>query len=179
MIDSGIDPLVINDTTRVKAYHDEDAYSPDFVVGDELGIFIIRPYNSYSFGRGDLNKQLGWVHSKVERHQEESALGKYLALQGYDYKFVSLRGYSQSDWCDVVIYSNAGYNLDSCATALDTWFKGDIYTVALERLETYTSPLGKTIERWEIEDAIGCIMLDDTTTLESVAKDYFTLAQVA
>jgi hypothetical protein len=181
MIDSGIDPVVINDTTRVKAYQDEDSYTLDYIVGDELGVYFMRPYGNYSHhNQGDLTSELGYLIGKVDRHQEESALGKYLALAGMKYKFVSLQGYSQSDWAEAVIYTNEDYHLDSSAEALATWFRGDIYTVCLEKLETYTSPFGdKTIERWEVQDSIGCITLSDDYTLETVAKDHFTFAQVA
>jgi len=179
MIDSGIEPLVINDTTRVKAYYDSDSYSLDYVVGDELGVYTLRPNNRYRFDQGDYTTQLNYLNDRVSRDQQESAIGKYLALAGMNYKFISLQGYSQGEWADVVIYTKEDYDLKSSAEALDTWFKGDIFTVCLEKLETYTSSSGNTIERWEVEDSIGCITFSDDYTLETVANDYFTLAQVA
>lgn len=180
MIDSGLEPLVINDTTRVKAYIDSDSYSLDYVIGDSIGVYFIEPTRGYSsHNQGDYSSELSHLQDRVSRDQYESAIGKYLALAGMNYKFVSLRGYSQGDWADVVIYTDEDYDLKSSAEALDTWFKGDIYTVALEKLEVYTSQSGATIERWEIEDTIGCITFSDDYTLESCANDYFTLAQVA
>jgi hypothetical protein len=180
MIDSGLEPLVINDTTRVKAYYDEDSYNLDFIVGDELGVYFMAPmFNYRSHNQGDYTNELGHLQNRVSRDQEESAIGKYLALAGMNYKFVSLRGYSQGNWAEVVIYTTEDYDLKSSAEALDTWFKGDIFTVCLEKLEVYTSSSGATIERWEIEDSIGCITFGDDYTLETVANDYFTLAQVA
>lgn len=178
MIDSGIEPLTLTPTTRVKAYIDNDAYTPDYVVGDGLGIFITRPLNHWGFSDGYLNKELGYIHSNVQRHQEESALGKYLALAGMDYRFISLQGYSPSDWAEAIIYTNEGNDLASAEDALGAWFRGDIYTVCLERLEVYTNESGATIEQWEVEESIGCVLLDDITTLESVASDYFTTATV-
>jgi len=184
MIDSGIEPLVINDTTRVKAYYDEDSHSLDFIVGEDLGVYFIRPTRSYDrHNQGDYTEQLTELNYKVRYHNNtdmvESAIGKYLALAGMNYKFVSLRGYSQSDWADVVIYTDEDYDLKSSAEALDTWFKGDIFTVCLEKLETYTSSSGNTIERWELEDSIGQVIFSKDYTLENVISDYFTLAQVA
>lgn len=181
MIDSGLEPLVINDTTRVRAYYDEDSYSLDYVVGDDLGVYTLDISRGYKdIAQGEYTKELGYLQDKLTRDQWESGVGKYLALAGMTYKFVSLRGYSQGDWADVVIYTNDTYDLTASAEALDTWFKGDVYTVCLEKLHTYTeSSTGQTIERWEIEDSIGCITFSDDYTLETVANDYFTLAQVA
>lgn len=181
MIDSGMTPLQISDTLRVKAYYDQDSYSLDYIVGDTLGVYFIRPTRDYDrHNQGDYTDQLATLQYRVRRDSEQSALGKYLALAGMNYKFVSLRGYSQGDWADVVIYTNDTYDLTASAEALDTWFKGDIFTVCLEQLHTYTeASTGQTIERWEIEDSIGCITFSDDYTLESVANDYFTLAQVA
>lgn len=180
MIDSGIEPIAINDTTRVKAYYDEDSYSLDFVVGDELGVYFIKPSRGYSHhDQGDYTDQLSELYYKTNHLDYESAIGKYLALTGMKYKFVSLRGYSQSDWAEVVIYTDEDYDLESSAEALQTWFAGDIFTVCLEKLETYTSASGNTIERWEVEDSIGAITFSKDYYLEAVANDHFTLAQVA
>lgn len=174
MIDSGMTPLVINETTRVRAYYDEDSYSLDYAVGDELGVYTLEISRGYdNIAQGDYTKELGYLQDKLTRDQWESGIGKYLALAGMKYKFVSLRGYSQGDWAEVVIYTPDDYDLTASAEALDTWFKGDIFTVCLEKLEVYTNPAGNTIERWEIEDSIGCITFSDDYTLESVAKDYF------
>lgn len=185
MIDSGLEPLVINDTTRVKAYYDSDSHSLDFIVGDELGVYFIRPTRNYDrHNQGDYTYQLTELNYKVRYHNNtdmvESAIGKYLALAGMNYQFVSLRGYSQGDWADVVIYTDEDYGLTASAEALDTWFKGDIYTVCLEKLHTYTEhSTGQSIERWEVEDSIGAITFSDDYTLETVANDYFSFAQVA
>lgn len=181
MIDSGLEPLVINDTTRVKAYYDSDSYSLDYVVGDELGVYTLDISRGYkNIEQGDLTGQLAELQDRLTRDQWESGIGKYLALAGMNYKFVSLRGYSQGEWAEVVIYTDEDYDLKSSAEALDTWFKGDIFTVCLEKLHTYTEhSTGQTIERWEVEDSIGCITFSDDYTLETVANDYFTLAQVA
>jgi len=180
MIDSGIEPVVINETTRVRAYYDEDSYSLDYAVGDELGVYTLDISRGYgNIEQGNYTKELGYLQDKLTRDQWESGLGKYLALAGMKYQFVSLRGYSQGDWADVVIYTNEDYDLNASAETLDTWFKGDIFTVCLEKLEVYTNLAGNTIERWEIEDSIGCITFSKDYTLETVVNDYFSYANAA
>lgn len=181
MIDSGLEPLHLNDRTRVVAYYDQDSYSLDYIVGDELGVYFMEPHREYNrHNQGDYTNELGHLQNRIDRDQEQSAIGKYLTLAGMKYKFVSLRGYSQSEWAEVVIYTNEDYDLNASAEALDTWFKGDIFTVCLEKLHTYTElSTGQTIERWEVEDSIGAITFSDDYTLHTVATDYFGLAQVA
>lgn len=74
---------------------------------------------------------------------------------------VSLQGYSQSDWMEVVLFTKptvgpqsiARNTLDHIRQDLTAWFRGDVYIIALEELITYTAPNGKTITRWEtVED---------------------------
>ena len=74
---------------------------------------------------------------------------------------VSLQGYSQGEWMEVVLFtmptiqpqSVARNTLDHVRQDLTAWFRGDVYRLAVEELITYTAPNGKTIERWEpVED---------------------------
>ena len=74
---------------------------------------------------------------------------------------LSLQGYSQGEWMEVVLFtmptiqpqSVARNTLDHVRQDLTAWFRGDVYRLAVEELITYTAPNGKTIERWEpVED---------------------------
>ncbi len=174
MIETHFDAIEISPTTRVKAYYDTDA-ELDWVIGDDVNIYTVRPLMRYSFDRGELNRELGYINSNVERHQEQSAMGKYLALAGYNYSFVQLQGYSQGEWAEVVVYTKEDFDLAGTAYALNEWFKGDVYTIALEELEVYTSPSGNTIERWEIIDSVGGFIFSDDYTFEKAAREHFPM----
>ena len=74
---------------------------------------------------------------------------------------VSLQGYSQGEWMEVVLFMKptieseavARNVLDHVRQDLTAWFRGDVYGLAVEELITYTAPNGKTIDRWEtVED---------------------------
>ena len=75
---------------------------------------------------------------------------------------VSLQGYSQGEWMEVVLFVKplsdepglvALNVLDHARQDLTAWFRGDVYGLAVEELITYTAPNGKTIDRWEtVED---------------------------
>jgi hypothetical protein len=82
----------------------------------------------------------------------------------------------QSDYAEVIIYTLGDYG-DGMAETLDTWFKGDIYTITLERLEVFISPTsGRDLNSWEWEDSIACILLETGSDdeLTQIANSYFT-----
>lgn len=185
MIDSGLEPTVINDTTRVKVYIDDNYCPLEDIVGEEFGVYtldISRGYNAIEQGdrTADLDRLIRGLNLDYRtdwRDIKRRALELYFNLSGLNYQFVSLRGYSQSEWADVLVYGD--YDLAGSIEALEAWYTGDVFTVALEKLETYTSSSGNTIERWELEDSIGQVIFSKDYTLENVISDYFTLAQVA
>jgi hypothetical protein len=74
---------------------------------------------------------------------------------------VSLRGYSQGEWMDVLLftkpesglYESGRHGLDLIRDDLEAWFRGDVYILSVEEMVVYTAPNGKTITRWEtVED---------------------------
>ena len=168
--------LTISDTERVAVYQDEDYYPVEDFVSDELGIFTLHKDRSLSnIERGEHSAALHELMDRVNRDQEESAIGKYLSLHNLHYKFVSLRGYSQSDWADVVIYGDEPWTLLN-EDSLKTWFQGDIYTLAHERLITFTSEdSDRVIEEWEVIDSLGAVMLDTPEDVIDFAKVDFDI----
>ena len=119
----------------------------------------------------------------VERHgrrttETETAISKHLSRAGMTYQFVSLRGYSQGDWAEVVIYADSDTvgNLNGAADELRAWFRGDIFNITLETLKTYTAPDGETLARWEIEDALGGMVISESYGLKNRDIDWDTLA---
>lgn len=122
------------------------------------------PYTSYDgYSRERLTKR---------NLSEQDAIRKHLTRAGFDCTFAELRGYSQGEWLDAVIYAKAGDVGDWAATVneIDAWFRGDVYTVTLERLEVYTSTSGNELTQWETIDATGGVILSEPLTLE-LAKE--------
>jgi hypothetical protein len=119
----------------------------------------------------------------VERHgrrttETETAISKHLNRAGMNYQFVSLRGYSQGDWAEVVIYADGDTigNLNGAADELRAWFRGDIFNITLETLKTYTAPDGESLARWEIEDAVGGMVISKSYGEKNGDIDWDTLA---
>ena len=124
--------------------------------------------------------QIAQIIERHGRHGEktETAISKHFTRAGLSYEFVSLRGYSQSDWAEVVMYGDKEFfgNLRLEANVLDAWFKGEIYNLTLESLKTYKAEDGESLGRWEIEDAIGQICISKSYGLKDFDIDWDTLA---
>jgi hypothetical protein len=166
--------LEISPTERVAVYQEEGCYPVEDFVGDELGIFTLHKDRFLSnIEQGDYTKELHELVDKVNRDQEQSAIGKYLSTAGFKYKFVSLRGHSQSEWAEVVIYGKEDWMLSNEDT-LKAWFRGDVFTLAHEKLVTFTSPdSDRTIDSWEIIDSIGGVMLENYEDTKDFARNDF------
>jgi len=166
--------LEISPTERVAVYQEDGCHPVEDFVGDELGIFTLHKDRSLSnIEQGTENGLLGRLMDKVNRDQEESAIGKYLATAGFYYKFVSLRGYSQSEWADVVIYGKEEWMLLNEDT-LKSWFRGDIYTLIHQKLATFTSEdVDIVLKEWYTVDSIGGVMLDNYEDTKDFARNDF------
>ena len=166
--------LEISPTERVAVYLDEDYFPVEDFVGDELGIFTLHKDRHLSnIEQGDHHAALHELMDRVNRDQEESAIGKYLSLHNLVYKFVSLRGYSQSDWADVVIYGTEPWMLLN-EDSLKAWFRGDVFTLCHEKRVTFTSEdSDRVIEEWEVIDSIGAVMLDTPEDVIDFARTDF------
>ena len=163
--------LEISPTERVAVYAEQEYFPVEDFVGDELGIFTLHKDRSLSnIEQGEHSAALHELMDRVNRDQEESAIGKYLSLHNLHYKFVSLQGYSQSDWASVVIYGAEEWMLSNDDT-LKSWFRGDVYCLSHEKLVTFTSPdSDRVIDSWETIDSIGAVILDTPEDVISFAK---------
>jgi hypothetical protein len=184
MLDSGLEPVMLDDKTRAVAYYETSQIDLSEVMGDEFGVYTIsnaRWHNAVTQGplTDGLNRLLqardnyDWSDDRFQR-----AIELYLAMHGMNHQFLTLQGYSQGEWHEVVVYGD--YDLKDSIRTLRDWYRGDIYVITLERLHVYTEEAtGQTIERWEIEEAIGAVILDDHYTIEECVKDNFGYLMVA
>jgi hypothetical protein len=166
--------LEISPTERVAVYIEQDYFPVEDFVGDELGIFTLHKDRSLSnIERGEHSQALHELMDRVNRDQEESAIGKYLSLHNLHYRFIKLRGYSQSDWADVVIYGTEEWMLLNDDT-LQSWFRGDVFTLAHEKLATFTSAdTDLVLDKWITLDSIGAVILDTPEDVIDFARTDF------
>ena len=158
----------IDENTRLMSDYDFETYPLSDVLTFDTGVqtlSIARGYNDISTN-DDIKDGIERIVNSIHYHshndyqaKRERVIGAWLEAKGYAFKFVSLRGYSQGEWADVVVYTpidNADY-LEGDFKALRDWFRGDIYTVAKEQRKIYTAEDGDTIELWETVDSIGAV----------------------
>jgi hypothetical protein len=126
------------------------------------------PFTSFDgYSREQLDKRNEW---------ERDAITKHLTRAGLECRFVELRGYSQGEWLDGVIYASPDYIGDwaGIIAEVQAWYRGDVYTIALEELITYKAANGNLITQWESVDAIGGCILTEQLTLDNV-KNYLSI----
>ena len=183
MIETGVDPYEFTPTDRINLYYDTDQYDLEWIIGEEVGVYTIDiERNFHAIENGPRTKDLDRLLRNLKsgfrtdwRERKARAIELYMNLAGLEYKLVSLRGSSQSDWANVIIYANPDdrVDLESCAEAMNDWFSGEVYTIVHEKLEVYTSPNGNTIERRELQDSIGSILPVKGQDFENMAEVYF------
>lgn len=175
----------IDDNTRLTSDFDFDYYDLGDVLTDDTGVqtlSIARGYNNISTD-DDLKDGIERIVASLNYHTHRSyqdarerVISAWLSAKGYAVKFVSLRGYSQGEWADVVMYTplesdlTADY-LNGEARTLRAWFRGDIYNVAKEQRKIYRAEDGDTIEQWETIDSIGRIIADSRDELIAIGRD--------
>lgn len=91
----------------------------------------------------------------------ETAARKHLARRGYSCEFLALRGYSQGEWHDVVIYWPDTMDLTKQWDELSAWYRGDVFTIHLEQLVHYYGTNGRHLEQWETVDAVSQVIFTD------------------
>ena len=159
--------LPLGDNHRIAIYRQEDAESP-FNLYDLLGCFptnVAWGYNGFFSGDKNILEELTRLARDTEAGSPkdlEQELTDYLVNEhGMRVMPFSLRGYSQSEWMDVILWMSpengtdiADEILKEFGMELDAYFKGDVFYVQLEQLVTYYGPNGKTISRWEALDGV-------------------------
>lgn len=167
--------IPMGDKHRI-ALHRQDLVeiSPlDFMDDGDVGCFPIRMargYNGLFAGDKNLLEELRQEFENSEAPDidgRQNELIHYLEREhGMEVLPVSLRGHSQGDWMDVLLWYKPNPELGGgsgvavaravlleLARDLQCYFAGDVYQLVVEELITYTAPNGNTIERWEtVED---------------------------
>lgn len=158
-----IEVIQIDQTNRYALYYDEYGY--DYLKEWEwsgLGVAtlsIARNLRILELELDDHNDQIREIMEYAKTHEDiYPAIAKHLDRAGFVYEFVSLQGYSQSEWAEVVVFTDPDRGpreLTGFIEEFRAWFRGDVYVVAWEELVVYTAPNGQSIERWEPVEAVS------------------------
>ncbi len=179
MSNEPLEVIEIDDNWRYACYYDDSAfdYLHDYD-NDSWGLFTIRHSQWVrdlalnTFGINDrLSSVMEWTEHSWNHKHAETELGKSITRAGYNYEFVQLNGGSQCSWSYVVVYWN-DYITEpkGLIDEIKAWYAGEVFTVCLERRDVYYGPNGKTIETWELEEAVSQVIF---------TRDYQFVADVA
>lgn len=106
----------------------------------------------------DLSDMLNYRGFNDESDDDETAAEKHLARRGYCCEFLALRGNSQGEWHDVVVYWPDNIDLSGQWDELREWYRGNVYAIHLEELVNYYGTNGKHFEQWETVDAVSQVI---------------------
>jgi len=164
--------LPLNDRYRVAIYRNELMFESPLDNNPEVGCWTIRVargLNGMFSGDADLLKSLTELGKNTEASDYANLQNEVVDYLEREHGMVvmplSLQGYSQGEWMDSVLWIHpdaivgdgeqaARVVLEHVAEDLGCYFRGDVYTLVLEELITYTAPNGKTIDRWEPVDGV-------------------------
>jgi hypothetical protein len=168
------DPVMLNATERVAVYYDQFADDPrrdwysgvsmfpienndrfdTLLPGDDDGMISLL---SDVFAGGD------WDEDTDDKEQMYVAL-----LNEHNRVWIKKEFTSYRDWVgNYLVWTapaeNAKEYLNSYCNTIQQWIDGEVYVVALEKMRTYVdeSDPERTITRWEIEESVGSVYLDN------------------
>lgn len=176
----------IDSQTRIAVYQDYHPYKMEHLCGNGFGVQTLNIARNLSEISSDdevketvrrVRDSIHYYNYNDYEDKRERVLGAWLSAKGYAFDFVTLRGYSQGEWADVVVYTpiqNAEY-LKYQIEDLQNWFRGDVFVLTKENLETYVNVHDDSneIKRWEYADSIGGVLGDSNELLFEKAKEYF------
>lgn len=182
--------MQLSSTERVAVYPDTSTYLLEDIIGDDYGVVVLEGARGLSATYGnafDLERAIHTLNATFYRGSSDGwwdkrnrAISLYLNLLGFDCTIQMLRGYSQGDWAEVVIfrkrYPSDDVNILDVVPYVNAWFAGDIYSIIHEKLECYVniSDPEDTIEQWNEFDAFHCqMMLDVRKELPNLASIEF------
>jgi hypothetical protein len=167
----------IDSNTRAVAYHTGQYCSTDDYAS-ELGVALDTVQSARGmahFGSDtDLSNAIQVLISDSVYYGDfantKKQIGEYLDSKGVPHLFYELKGYSQGEWNEVVVYGTKGDlgldELKSLMESVDTYYKGEIYLVHIEKAKVYTADDGSTLVEW---------IQDEDYAYTEVVQEFFEL----
>ena len=189
--------LQVSFRERVCAYPDMTTYTLEDIIGEEYGVIVLDGPRGMSGTYGNIHHMEDAIRGLADNFYRGSsdgwwdkrnrAIHLYLNLMGFDSVIHTLKGYSQGDWCEIVLFRKrdvdwhiGSYNIVDTIPYVNAWFAGDIYSLIHEKLITYVNPDDPedTIDHWSEVDSIHCQMILEQKDFVDVAKIEFDIPKV-
>ena len=153
----------IDSNTRAVAYHTGQYGSTDSYA-QELGIVLDTIQSAKGMATfGSNTEHSNAIHTIIadslylgDFANTKKQISKYLDSNNVPHLFYELKGYSQGEWNEVVAYGENGTmalaDLEFLINSVDTYYKGEVYLIHIERAKVYTADDGSTITKWEQDE---------------------------
>jgi len=160
----------LSDDQRIVVYQDDDYFDYLTEWDHDFSVFTISSATNLgnleldNFGINErLMAVMEWHEHSWNHETTNKALGKAIERAGYDYKFLTLQGYSQGEWHYVVAYWEKELIGDASGTLdeLYSWYRAGTAIVSLQTKVVYTALDGRTIEEWDREESVGQVLFTD------------------
>jgi hypothetical protein len=165
----------IDSNTRAVAYH-TGQYSSTDEYASELGVSLDTIQSARGMAHFGTDTELSnGIQSIVgdsvyqgDFANTKKQIGKYLDSKGVPHLFYELKGYSQGEWNEVVVYGKglSKGDLESLIKSIDTYYKGEVYLVHIEKAKVYTADDGSTLTEW---------IQDEDYAYTEVIQEFFEL----
>lgn len=156
----------ISPSVRVVADYEEDYETLQQVCENVgLGIQTLRSpnhYRQYSTSdeySDDIQAIIGMAMYNYAFEDIQAKVSEFLTNQGIPFLVCNLKGFSQGEWYEVVIYDAKKEwdikGLKSVAEELDARFAGEVYRVSVEYAKVFVADDGDTRTEWVTDDDLG------------------------
>jgi hypothetical protein len=158
--------FMISPTVMVTAEYEMDYETIDQRANDiGLGVQTLhfptqfRAYSTDDEWTNDIQAILGQGIYDGSHAETESKISEFLTNKGIPFIIANLKGFSQGEWHDMVIYSPdkswTTEQLEGVAEEFDALFAGEVYRVEVLNAKTYTARDGDTVIKWIHDDSFG------------------------
>jgi hypothetical protein len=196
--------IELNAEYRLNITRDDYQYTPADILGEMskatgFGVYFLPNHRFYglewylneTYSDGVFTESLNGVFRAAYENSNwveptwwpeiENALIKHMTRNNAAAEIVELNDVSQGEYAKALIYSEnwAGSSLDWIKESLESWFRGDVYTLTLEKAKVFTATDGETITNWDHVESVGCLVFTgDETDGEIVEMAEWHFAQM-
>jgi hypothetical protein len=156
----------ISPSVRVVADYEEDYDTIDQVARNiGLGVQTLQAPNNFTQYStdddysNDIQAIIGMAMYNYAFEDIQGKVSEFLTNQGVPFIITTLKGFSQGESSEVVIYDPKKEwdikGLESVAEELDARFAGEVYRVSVEYAKVFTANDGETRTEWITDEDLG------------------------
>jgi len=155
--------FMISPTVMVTAEYETD-YETIGERANDLGIGVQTLHHPTQFRQYSTDDEIGSAIQSIlnnghDRSEVEAQVTWYLTDCDIPFIITCLKGFSQGEWHDMVIYSPdkswTTEQLNGVAVEFDALFAGEVYRIEVLNAKTYTATDGDTVTKWIHDESFG------------------------